>query len=66
MRVVAILFIVASVTANFIYNQLTTLVLAMFSFPVLLWLLLKKKKKRVTASKQMTSPKPEQGDTLLQ
>jgi hypothetical protein len=65
MRVVAILFIVASVTANFIYNQLTTLVLAMFYFPVLIWLLLKKKKKRVTVSKQMTSPQPEQGDTLL-
>jgi hypothetical protein len=45
MRVVAIVFILLSVGANFYYNNITSLVLAMFSFPVLIWLLVKKKKR---------------------
>lgn len=44
MRIGAIIFIIVAVVANFIFNNLTVFVLAMFSFPVLLWVLLKKKK----------------------
>ena len=44
MRIAAIIFIILSVVANFIFNTLPVFMLAMFSFPVLLWLLLKKKK----------------------
>jgi len=47
MRIAAIVFIVLAVIANFIFDNLTIFVLAMFSFPALLWVLLKKKKQRV-------------------
>ena len=46
MRIAAILFIVVTLTINFVYNNLSSLVLAMFSFPVLLWLLRRKKKRK--------------------
>jgi len=46
MRIAAIVFILLALIANFIFNNLTVFVLAMFSFPVLLWLLLKKHKPR--------------------
>lgn len=45
MRTAAILFIVLALVANFYFNNLTSLVVAMVSFPVLLWVLLKKKKR---------------------
>lgn len=45
MRVAAILFIVLTIVANFIFNNITSLVVAMFAFPVLLWVLLKRKKR---------------------
>ena len=47
MRIIAILFIVLSVAANFFFNNMASLLMAMFSFPVLLWVLLKKRKKLV-------------------
>ena len=47
MRIAAIVFIVLAVIANFVFDNLTIFVLAMFSFPVLLWVLLTKKKQRV-------------------
>jgi hypothetical protein len=45
MRVVAVLYIVLSLCANFWVGSLSTFVLATFSFPFLLWLLLRKRKK---------------------
>ncbi|HUC80734.1 MAG TPA: hypothetical protein VMR70_07435 [Flavisolibacter sp.] len=46
MRVVAILFVVLTLVANFVFNNITSLVVAILSFPVFLWALLKKKKRR--------------------
>jgi len=45
MRIAAIIFITLSLVANFYYNNLTSLVAAMFSFPVLIWVLVKRRKK---------------------
>lgn len=47
MRAVAIIFILLSVSANFYYDNPSSLVLAMLSFPVLLWLLLTKRKRNL-------------------
>lgn len=44
MRIAAIVYIIITVVANFFIDNLTVLLLAMLSFPVLLWLLLKKRK----------------------
>lgn len=43
MRIAAVLYIVATVVANFFVGSLTTFALAALSFPLLLWLLAKKK-----------------------
>ena len=51
MRVVAILYIILSVGANFFVGSIQTFVLAAFSFPVLLWLLLRKRKTIVQSEK---------------
>lgn len=58
MRIVAILYVVLSVSANFFYGNLTTFVLAAFSFPLLVWLLVRKQKKaRVNAKEtELNSP----------
>lgn len=50
MRIAAIVYIILSLTANFIFDNLTVLVLAMLSFPLLLYVLLKKQ------SRQMVQP----------
>ena len=47
MRAVAVIFILLSIGANFYYNNLSSLVLAMFSFPVIVWLLVKKRKPKL-------------------
>lgn len=44
MRVAAIVYILLSLLANFWYGNLTTFVLAAFSFPLLVWLLVRKRK----------------------
>jgi len=46
MRMAAIVYIVISVVANFIIDHFTVFVLAMFSFPVLIWLLLRREKSK--------------------
>jgi hypothetical protein len=51
MRVAAIIYIVLSLGANVIFDSLTVLLFAMFSFPLLLWLLLTKKKKTLSHPK---------------
>lgn len=62
MRFAAILFIVASLGVNFVYNNLSSLVLAMFAFPVLLMLLLKKNKRKPHHSKKPQAGQPEKTD----
>jgi chromate transport protein ChrA len=51
MRVVAILFIVVTLVANFYFNNITSLVVAMFAFPVLVGLLLRKRKRHQKPTK---------------
>lgn len=51
MRLAAVLYIVASVGANFFIGTLTTFALAALSFPLLVWLLLKKKPKALPQPK---------------
>jgi hypothetical protein len=63
MRVAAIIFILLSVTVNFYYNNPSSLVLAMFSFPVLLWLLLSKRKPKGGFKVDMPRNKQETTDT---
>ena len=46
MRTVAIAYIIIALTMNFIYNSLTTLLLAFLSFPLVLLLIRRKKKPR--------------------
>lgn len=46
MRVVSIAYIILSLLLNFIYNSLTTLLLAFVSFPLVLLLVHKKRKPR--------------------
>jgi hypothetical protein len=46
MRTVSIIYIIVSLTLNFIYNSLTTLLLAFVSFPLVLLLIRRKKKTR--------------------
>lgn len=46
MRTVSIVYIIISLVMNFIYNSLTTLLLAFVSFPLLLLLIRRKKKPR--------------------
>lgn len=46
MRTVSIVYIILSLALNFIYNSLTTLLLAFLSFPLLLLLIRRKKKPR--------------------
>jgi hypothetical protein len=46
MRTVSIAYIILSLLLNFIYNSLTTLLLAFVSFPLVLLLIRKKKKPR--------------------
>ena len=52
MRIAAILYIVVSITANFFIGSLSTFALAALSFPVLLWLLVRKKKKAAATAPQ--------------
>ncbi|HEY0041185.1 MAG TPA: hypothetical protein VGB71_11010 [Flavisolibacter sp.] len=59
MRIAAILFIVVTLTINFVYNNLSSLVLAMFSFPVLLWLLRRKKKRKTNIGNTAAVNAPE-------
>lgn len=55
MRIAAIIYIVASIAVNFLVDNFTVFILAMLSFPVLVWLLLKKKKvKPVKSSMPVT------------
>jgi Flp pilus assembly protein TadB len=61
MRIAAIIFIILAVVANFFFNNLTVFVLAMFSFPVLLWLLLKKRK---TNTARITTDSSERNDYI--
>lgn len=59
MRIAAILYIIASVGANFFVGSLTTFVLAALSFPLLIWLLAKKKtqtKNTVAQNTEVNSP----------
>lgn len=46
MRTVSIAYIIISLALNFIYNSLTTLLLAFLSFPLLLLLIRRRKKPR--------------------
>jgi 4-hydroxybenzoate polyprenyltransferase len=62
MRIAAVIFILLSVGANFYFNNLTSLVVAMFSFPVLLWLLLKRRKRVWKANPDPTLHHPEKTD----
>jgi hypothetical protein len=48
MRIITIVFILLSLTANFIFDSLPVLLLSMLSLPLLLWLLLTKKKKTLS------------------
>lgn len=45
MRIAAIVYITLSLLANFYYGNLTTFVLAAVSFPLLVWLLARRRKK---------------------
>lgn len=46
MRTVSIVYIVLSLLLNFIYNSLTTLLMAFISFPLVLLLIRSKRKPR--------------------
>jgi len=65
MRAAAIIFILLSVTANFYFNNLSSLVLAMFSFPVLIGLLLRKKKPGTKERTETTVTKTEPTNSPL-
>ncbi|RYF78765.1 MAG: hypothetical protein EON98_15355 [Chitinophagaceae bacterium] len=52
MRIAALIFIILAVGANFYFNNLTSLVVAMFSFPVLVWVLLRRRRKTLPMPKQ--------------
>ena len=57
MRIAAIVYIVASITANFFIGSLSSFALAALSFPLLLWLLIRKKKKSdATAAQPSGTP----------
>lgn len=57
MRITAVIFIVLAIGANFYFNNLTSLVVAMLSFPLLLVVLLKRKRRKLPLQKkQMASP----------
>ena len=59
MRIAAILFILATLVVNFMYNNFSSLVLATLSFPVLLWLLLRRKKRKNEGEKIVHQHSPE-------
>lgn len=63
MRVAAILFILLSVSANFYFNNPSSLVLAMFSFPLLVMLLLKKRKQKAGVKFNAPQSQTETADT---
>lgn len=63
MRIAAILFILVSLGINFVYNNFSTLMLAMFSFPVLVVLLLRKKKRKSDHRKIPQTNQPEKTDS---
>ena len=65
MRAVAIIFILLSVGANFYFNNLSSLVLAMFSFPVLVWLLVRKRKPKVKTEVDAPRNNPKTSDVTL-
>ena len=58
MRITAVVFIVLAIAANFYFNNLTSLVVAMLSFPLLLVVLLKRKRRRLPPQKP--SPLPQE------
>ena len=62
MRVAAIIFILLSLATNFYFDNPSSLVLAMFSFPVLVWLLLKKRKPKADPKTDTFRDKPETND----
>jgi|GEM_PF-4417171 len=63
MRITAVIFIVLAIGANFYFNNLTSLVVAMLSFPLLLVVLLKRKRRKVPLQKKHTLPPEEKVGT---